>query len=317
VDEKSGRRTFADVLYKEGDAHFEQGAYFSKLTVDYLSNELPGVPYPYSHITSFCNGRRGGGMESPMMTNDGAPKDSTNTLSLLFHEIAHTYFPFYMGINERKYAWMDEGWATFLPTVLTHRFNPNYSHYKQNFRCYGFIEGTESQVPPMVLSKTVKGYPLNTAIYGRAFFAYVALEGLLGKDLFKKAIKEYINRWHKKHPLPYDFFFTFNDVAGEDLSWFWKPWFYEFGYCDLGLEQNSEGDFLVKMMGNQPVPVEIKVIYVDGTEQIIKKSTKVWKDGNKEFFLNVDSDKKISSVEIDVEKIPDLNEDNNKIEISE
>ena len=28
------------------------------------------------------------------------------------HEIAHTYFPFYMGINETRYAYMDEGWAT-------------------------------------------------------------------------------------------------------------------------------------------------------------------------------------------------------------
>jgi len=316
VDEESGRRTLTDVLYKKGDAHFEQGAYFSKLTVDYLSNELPGVPFPYTHITSFCNGGRGGGMESPMMTNDGAPKDSTNTLSLLFHEIAHTYFPFYMGINERKYAWMDEGWATFLPTVLTHRFNPNYSHYKRTFRRYKFIEGTEGEVPPMILSKTVKGYPLVAAIYGRAYFAYVALEDLLGAQLFKKAMKEYINRWHGKHPLPYDFFFTFNGVAGEDLSWFWNPWFYENGFCDLSLKKNSNGDLIVKMIGNQPVPVTVKIIYDDGTEQIINKNTMVWESGDKEFVLDVDSNKKISSAELDVEKIPDLNEDNNKIEIS-
>jgi len=269
-----------------------------------------------TRILSFSNGGRGGGIESPMMTNDGAPKDSTNTLSLLFHEIAHTYFPFYMGINERKYAWMDEGWATFLPTVSTNRFNPDYSHYKRTFRRYKFIAGTEREVPPMILSKTVKGYPLVAAIYGRAYFAYVALEDLLGTQLFKKAMKEYINRWNGKHPLPYDFFFTFNDVAGDDLSWFWDPWFYEPGFTDLGLIQNNNGDLIVKMIGNQPVPVAIKIIYEDGSEQIINKSTKVWENEKKEFVLDVDSNKKISSAEIDVEKIPDMNEDNNKIEIS-
>ena len=33
-------------------------------------------------------------------------------LNLTDHEIFHTMFPFYMGINETKYGWMDEGWAT-------------------------------------------------------------------------------------------------------------------------------------------------------------------------------------------------------------
>ena len=31
---------------------------------------------------------------------------------MVAHEIAHTYFPFYMGINETRYGFMDEGWAT-------------------------------------------------------------------------------------------------------------------------------------------------------------------------------------------------------------
>ena len=92
VDESSGRRVLTDAIYKYKDNHFHQGAYFSKLNVDYLSKDFPGVPYPYSHVTSFCNGGHGGGMETPMMTNDGAQKDSTGTLSLLFHEIVDKYF---------------------------------------------------------------------------------------------------------------------------------------------------------------------------------------------------------------------------------
>jgi len=32
-------------------------------------------------------------------------------IGITLHEIFHTYFPFYMGINETKYAWMNEGWA--------------------------------------------------------------------------------------------------------------------------------------------------------------------------------------------------------------
>ena len=28
------------------------------------------------------------------------------------HELLHSYFPFYMGIDERRYPFMDEGWTT-------------------------------------------------------------------------------------------------------------------------------------------------------------------------------------------------------------
>ncbi len=51
-------------------------------------------------------------MEYPMMVNDNPEENRTACITLTSHEIFHTMFPFYMGINETKYAWMDEGWAS-------------------------------------------------------------------------------------------------------------------------------------------------------------------------------------------------------------
>jgi aminopeptidase N len=306
---------FTDVLFKEADLNFNEGAYFSKIIVEYLSNELPGVQFPYSHITSFCNGRNGGGMESPMMTNDGALANRVGLFSLLLHEIAHTYFPFYMGINERKYGWMDEGWATFLTKDLVSVIDSNRNQYEYVFGRFGSDFGEETEVPLMILSNQVKGNSLTAAIYGRAFFAYVALQDLLGEDLFKKALKEYIHRWAGKHPLPYDFFLTFNDVANEDLSWFWKPWFYEFGYCDVGVEQNIRGEYVVKLSGNRPVSVQVKIVYEDGSQQDINENPSIWQNRNTEYVLNTDENKKIKSVEINDDRIPDLNPGNNYLVI--
>ena len=316
VDSTTGRRTLADVLYKEGDNNFDDGAEFSREIVELLSNNLPGVPFPYSHVTSFCNGERGGGMESPMMTNDGAPFDRAGTYELLFHEIAHTYFPFYMGNNERKYGWMDEGWASFFPKDIPAEIDSSFSQYKLMYHFYKLVQGEENDLPLMIPSKFIKGYSLTATIYGKAFFAYVALQGLLGNHLFKEAMIEYINRWHGKHPLPYDFFFTFNDVAKEDLSWFWKPWFFDFSYCDLALDKNVEGELVVKLVGSQPVPVEVLISYDDGTSETIKESAGIWRDGNKEFLIPVDSKKKELSAEIVTDKIPDYDQSNNKIVFS-
>ena len=77
--------------------------------LDWLSHNWPGVPYPYEKTTVF---QGGAGMEYPMMVNDESYPDTTFAQFVAAHEIAHTYMPFYMGINETRYGFMDEGWAT-------------------------------------------------------------------------------------------------------------------------------------------------------------------------------------------------------------
>src|SRR5438045_7909350 len=58
-------------------------------------------------------------MGYPMMVNDNPLEDHAESVELTDHEIFHTMFPFYMGINETKYAWMDEGWATIGEWIIS------------------------------------------------------------------------------------------------------------------------------------------------------------------------------------------------------
>ena len=46
--------------------------------------------------------------------------------------------------------------------------------------------------------------------------------GSLGEETFHRAFREYGRRWIGRHPYPEDFFNTMDDVAGRDLSWFWR-----------------------------------------------------------------------------------------------
>jgi hypothetical protein len=77
--------------------------------LDWFSNKWPGIPYPFSKMTAF---QGFADMEYPMMCNDSQMGDPKFAQLVQDHEVAHTYFPFYMGINETRYAFMDEGWAT-------------------------------------------------------------------------------------------------------------------------------------------------------------------------------------------------------------
>jgi hypothetical protein len=313
-----GRRVVTHAVYPDGKVHWPMAAHYSRATVKYMSEELPGYPYPYPHVTSYCNKGRGGGMETPMMANNGAPEVLGRHIGLIFHEIAHNYFPFMMGTNERKYAWMDEGWASFFPTEIVDRFDEEYDSYSKRVAAFENHSGKESELPLMVLSYSNKSKG-RTAAYDRPAVAYNELYTLLGRNLFKEALKNYIETWKGKHPIPLDFFASVNNTVGEDLNWFWKPWFYEFGAPDLAVNSvainGEEALIKVEKVGNLPTTVHITIHYDDGSSEEIKELSSVWKDGNSLITIKHKSNKNINKVVVGNSHIPDIDKSNNTYEL--
>ncbi|KAF0143119.1 MAG: Aminopeptidase N [Stygiobacter sp.] len=308
----TGRRVLTDAAYPPKSKTYEEVALFAKLSVQQLSVDQPGFPFPYPKITTF-NGETegGGGMESPMMTNNGI-SGRGGQAGVTLHEIAHTYFPFFMGINERKYAWMDEGWATFFTSANQANVvdGGTGDAFEGNIRGVSTMMGNETDFPLITLSSntpTSQNYGFNS--YAKASTAYYFLKDVLGDDLFKKALLEYINRWNGKHPLPYDFFNTFNDVAKEDLSWFWNPWFIEQGYPDLGVKSvkpiKGGTEIVVEKIGIVPIPIELEITYSDNTKEKVNHSTSTWKTGNAEFKIELKNSKEVKRVELLDDGSPD------------
>jgi len=319
VDDKTGGRSLTDVAYPDSTIHYDQAAQYARSTIEYLSKEIPGYPFPYSHVTTFCNGNRGGGMETPMLANNGAPLNKASHIGLVFHEIAHNYFPFIMGTNERKYAWMDEGWATFLPKEVVERYEPSSDYSKRGIASFDKEVGFEAELPLIVPSYSNSTKFARTAAYTRPSIAYNELMNLLGRDLFKKALLEYMDRWNGKHPIPTDFFFTFNQVVGEDLSWFWKPWFYEFGYPDLKITdvkfRNGVAKIKVDKLGNIPTALDLTFQFTDGSKETISKSARLWKESNS-VEIKFETDKEIKTITLGSEYIPDIDRTNNTFEFN-
>ncbi len=308
VAEKN-RRTAISVAYDPASKDFYEVARFSKQSVEYFSTQLPGVPFPYPNLTVF-NGS--GGMEFPMFVNDGSfPTEEAAEVAA--HEIAHTYFPFYMGTNERKYAWMDEGWAQFLPNEIPFQIDGKTFYPQQyNAAYFSSANGREMEMPlmiPSVLLDVSMSYQLSA--YMRSSVSYAMLQDVLGKEKFKQALQEYMRRWNGKHPVPYDFFFSFNDAAKEDLSWFWKPWYFEPGYADLGIKSVENGQITVARNGNLPVPVYLTVNFTDGTTETVHETARVWQTGAKTFTVAKKFAKPIASVSLGNPQVPDVDGSNN------
>lgn len=306
VEVEPGRRVFVDAAYKHNSKDFKKVARLSAQIIKLFSDEVIGEPYPYPKLTAF-NG--GGGMEFPMMINDGDAHSHKGTVHLTAHEIGHTYFPFHVMTNEKYYAFMDEGLVSFLPRLVEGIILDDPNPMTGIMQGYAQSAPTMRQVPLMVPSDMISDYgAYRTHAYTRPANAFYMLQQELGEELFKEAMLEYIQRWRKKHPTPYDFFNTMEDVSGKELDWFWKPWFFDLGYPDLAItevnEDKSGHRVTVMNKGTMPVPVRLYVKYDDGSSETIHKKAEVWKEQSA-LEIMLDTKAKISLISLGGMYVPD------------
>ncbi|MFW5974672.1 MAG: M1 family metallopeptidase [Bacteroidota bacterium] len=312
VEVEPGRRVGVDAVYKTDSKDFHKVAGLSAEIIDLFSADVIGEPYPYPKLTAF-NGA--GGMEFPMMINDGDASSHEGTVHLTAHEIGHTYFPFHVMTNESFYAFMDEGLVSFIPRLVNGIILDDENPMRGIVQSYAAQASTYRQVPLMVPSDMISDYAAyRVHAYSRPANAFFVLQQMLGEDLFKDVIFEYVQRWKKKHPTPYDFFNTVEDVTGKDLTWFWNPWFFEKGYPDLAIQGVKKGknsdEVQIEKRGVLPVPVKLKIGYEDGTEETIERSADIWKQSDV-FNYQARENKTISFIYLGGIDIPDSYPENN------
>lgn len=300
VDSAMGRRTRVDAVHNPVHTDFDEVIFEAKKTVELMSFVFPKWTFPYNHETIFEGLDK---MEYPMMVNDVPIGDKVGSFSLTCHEVFHTMFPFYMGTNETKYGWMDEGWATLGEWMLTPMYVPGEID-SFAMAAYESAAGKEVDLPVMTLSTQLQGiyyenesaFSLNS--YPKPALGYWYVKDLLGDEVFFKALHHYIRTWNGKHPLPQDFFNSFNKGAGRNLDWFWKIWFYDTGYPDLAIGDVKPGKITIVSKGNKPTPVDITVHFADNTTEKIHRTIGVWEKGNRSVVIPLSASKKILKVEL-------------------
>jgi len=316
VDARNNRRASVQVAYNDTATDFHHHAKWAQQCLKYFSTQWPGVPYPFSKMTAF---QGYADMEYPMMVNDATTTDLKFSQLVLNHEAAHTYFPFYMGINETRYAYMDEGWATTFEYLIgQEQFGKTYadSVYKA-FRVQSWISdpSTEEDQPIITLSTQVSGVGYGHNSYGKASLSYLALKDLLGDRVFKQALHHYMKIWNGKHPLPWDYFNAMNAGSRQNLNWFFDNWFFTNYYIDLKIDsvikQNNSYAINVTNVGGFAIPFDLRIVYEDEKTSSIHITPAVWKKDKKEQIFKIASKKPIKSIHLDGGIFMDYTPDDN------
>jgi hypothetical protein len=303
VDPATKRRASVQAAFADATKDFHSSVKFGQNALGWFSRNWPGVPYPYPKMTAF---QGFADMEYPMMVNDSPADDLQFAQLVQDHEIAHTYFPFYMGINESRYAFMDEGWATTFELLIGRAENGNAAadDFYRKFRVNSWINNpsTAQDLPIITPSSELKaGYGNNS--YGKASLSYLALKDMLGDELFKKCLHTYMDRWHSKHPIPWDYFNTMSNASGQDLTWFFQNWFFSNNYIDLALtkaDKTAQGTTIsIKNIGGFAVPVDLKVDYADGSTETLHRTPELWRANQQQTSIMVPAGKAVRAVSLD------------------
>ncbi|HEV7704818.1 MAG TPA: M1 family metallopeptidase [Gemmatimonadaceae bacterium] len=296
------------------------GARYTRDAVQALSDYL--WEYPWSTMTSMEGVLTGGGMEYPRLTFMQPWADTLSLAGDLMHETGHMWFPMQVGSSETRFPWMDEGFTQF---DAAQGMRALYGEPRKG----GRIADQEPGQRALYIRRAAAGqdqilmtpgdlFPsdlYNVMYYDKTAQVLSALRGMLGESTFHRAYREYGRRWLNRHPYPYDFFNTIDEVSKQDLGWFWSSWFFEAWPLDQAIASvKNDGNAVaitVEDRGLAPMPIELAVTRADGKVQRVHIPVSVWMNGARIYVARVARTPNVMRVEIDPDQLfPDIDRTN-------
>lgn len=319
VDPEKGRRTWVSTVYPSDAEGFRKSIRWAADCIEYFSTELPGVPFPYDKHVSF-NGQGHSAMEFPMIANDCDHANEEYLAEIMAHEIAHCYIPFTVLSNERLHAWMDEGLVKLFGELFAETLGGNRVDFKylNTTNIYSGYAATMYDLPLLTVSSSLDVRHNFSHSYAKAALCNLYMLEIFEEKGIGQPLRLFFERWSGKHPTPWDFFQTMNEVAGEDLSWFWEPWYFNYGYPDLAIQgvgyDENKGTTLISVenRGKLPVPVVMEITLADGSTDVIKKSPSVWRKRSGVFELHLPGKMNIAQITLGDKYIVDVHPEDNE-----
>ena len=286
--------------------------------------------YPYPWPVAINLGGHGAGMEYPGIVFDGFDEGGKPLFWITAHEIGHTWFPMVVGSNERRHAFMDEGFNTFIDVYASDAFNHGEYGPKRDGEYAPHGGNPVDEILPvladpdapvlMAHADSISEKYRHPVTYFKGALGLILLrEQILGPDRFDPAFRRYIATWAYHHPTPSDFFRFMDSATGEDLSWWWRGWYLHNWQLDMGVTGASYVDndpakgVTVSLVSKQKLvmPATLRIDFADGSHRDMRVPVEAWRfSGTPKITL--DTSKRIAKLELDPgHKLPDADRSNN------
>ena len=316
----SGKKSIAISAYpieSSGDDAWSRSTEYTKASIENYSKRW--FEYPYPAATNVAGNE--GGMEYPGIVFCGWESKGEELWGVTDHEFGHCWFPMIVGSNERLFAWMDEGFNTFINSLSSVDFNNGeYKNPKTDMHQVAEVYTTPNIEAVMTVPDGLKEDNLAILGYYKPSSGLTMLrEQILGEARFDNAFRTYVERWAFKHPMPDDFFRTIENVSGEDLNWFWRGWYKNNWRLDQAITKvkyvkndPTKGAIIsIENLEKMPMPVIMDIKFKSGKVNRITLPVEIWQRNVSWSFKN-ESTEEIESITIDPDHVfPDVNTTNN------
>ncbi len=218
-----------ELYFKPKDSLKVEPTYrYSKQIFDFLETEI-GVPYPWQNykqvpVRDFLYA----GMENTTATffSEAFMVDSIgfadrNYVNVNAHELAHQWFGNLVTETANKDHWLQEGFATYYALLAEKEIFGDEYYYWQLYQ-------TAEQLKAM--SDEGKGESLlnpkasSLTFYQKGAWALHILRERIGDEVFKTAIKNYLEKYKFKNVSTDDFLNEVKAVSQADIETFEKDW---------------------------------------------------------------------------------------------
>src|SRR3954451_2183196 len=287
-----GRNGLAMSVYPPDAKAWDRSTEYLKDSVEHYSAKW--YPFPWPVAVNVAG--PAAGMEYPALAFDDIASPPKVTFWVAAHEIGHSWFPMTVGFNERRDAWMDEGFNTFIDVYESDEFNHGeYAPKRDSEYAPKGGNPVEEIVPiladpeaPPILSRadTVVEKWRHPVTYFKSALGLVLLrEQILGPERFDPAFRAFINAWAFKHPTASDFFRFMDSETGEDLSWWWRGWYANNWQLDLAVtgikpfpkDSPVKGSLVtVEALDKLVMPATLRVPFGDGTTRDVRLPAETW-----------------------------------------
>ena len=217
---------------------------------------------------------------------------------VIMHEMAHQWFGDLVTMQWWNGLWLNESFASFMGTLAAAEstefkdaWRAFYSEGKQ--RAYEQDQRTTTHPIEVPVPSTRNAFDnIDQITYSKGASTLMQLRHLLGADVFRKGVHNYLVKYQYRNAKLDDFIGSLGQAAGRDLTGWTKEWLYEPGVDTIAASYTCKGGKIAGFTLAQTAPsktmptlreqrVQVAAFRLDGKDYKLERNVAVTYKGAK------------------------------------
>lgn len=237
----------------------------------YMNEHFGHYPYPEY---AFVQGGDGG-MEYNMFTLITGKRSLGSLVGVSVHEMVHAWFYGVLASNEKRYAWMDEGFTEYASAhVMRELFGARGPLHEGAKQGYLRLVASDAHEPMSIHADHFNtNFAYGVTAYNKGALLLYQLGYIVGERNLEAIMLRFHDQCAFKHPDPLDLQRVAEKMTGLQLGWYFDQWINTTRLTDYeltGVEQERDATRIkLRRNGDMIMPVDLRITLKDGTERWI------------------------------------------------